>query len=314
MKKRTAALLTTAAIGGLAAWGYAEALMSVTTARNSPIQKLLFKKKKLSPHQQIRAVVSERLKQQPVRDVVIKSRDGLSLRGHWYPCKNPKRVLIMAHGWHSAWHRDFGAVAPFLHENGCSLLFIDQRTHGESDGKYISYGILERFDLCDWLTFLSKKIPESVPIYFMGISMGAATALMAAGLPGTERLSGIIADCGFSNPYDIVERTIAGKIKRPRAPIEVCVMDRLCRKRANFSLKDHSPRKAMEQNENIPVLFIHGGADDFVPCAMTLENYMACRAPKSILIVPGAGHSMSYIANPRAYEQKLCEFWEKYDR
>lgn len=311
----TVAIVASAALaGGAAAWGYVEALMSVVTARSSPVHKVLFKKKTLSDHQKARYAASDRIRTQPMEDVSIRSRDGLALRGHWYPCDNPRRVLVMAHGWRSSWHRDFGAVIPFLHNNGCSLLLIEQRAHGESDGKYISYGIFERFDVADWLTFISQRIPEHLPLYLMGISMGAATVLMSSELPECAHIAGIIADCGFSSPYDIVKKTIGAKSNRSSAPVEAWVVNRLCRMRAKFRLTDCSPKEAMERNDRIPVLFIHGDADAFVPCEMSHVNYQACCAPKDILIVHGAAHSLSYIADPQAYEKKLSEFWGKYDK
>lgn len=315
MNPTTTAILATAAlVGGAAAtWGYAEALMSVIAARSSPLHKVMFKKKNLTDHQKTRYAASEQIRTQPMEDVSIRSRDGLTLRGHWYPCDNPRRVLIMAHGWRSSWHRDFGAVIPFLHNNGCSLLLIEQRAHGESEGNYISYGIFERFDVADWLTFAADRIPAHAPVYLMGISMGAATSLMASELPECANIAGIIADCGFSSPYDIVKKTIGAKSNRSSAPIEAWVVNRLCHARANFRLTDCTPREAMEHNEHIPVLFIHGDADTFVPCEMSHINYQACRAPKDILIVPGAAHSLSYIADPAAYEEKLLAFFETYD-
>ena len=314
MKKRATASIAaaTALAGGVAAaWAYTEAIMSITSARSSPIQKLVFKKKEISPAQSIRNRASKKLQQQPMEDVTIRNRDGLTLHGHWYPCDKPRRILVMAHGWRSSWCRDFGTVAPFLHKSGCSLLLIEQRSHGQSEGEYISYGILERFDVADWLAYIIEKHPD-LPVYLMGMSMGAATVLMAAGLEGTERLSGIIADCAYSVPYEIVERTISRKIKRP-APHTTRVVNHLCHRRGKFRLSDYTVLEAMEQNETVPVLFIHGDADTFVPCEMTMKNYLACRAPKDILIVPDAEHSLSYVTDHKAYEKKLSEFWERYD-
>jgi pimeloyl-ACP methyl ester carboxylesterase len=215
MKKKGAALAVAAVTGGIAAaWAYTEAIMSMTAARSSPIQKIVFKKKELSPAQAVRKRASKKLLQQPLEEVSIRNREGLLLYGHFYPCDKPQRILIMAHGWRSSWHRDFGTLVPFLHKNGCSMLLIEQRAHGKSEGEYISYGVMERFDVADWLSYVTEKHPD-LPVYLMGMSMGAATVLMTAGLEGTERLSGIIADCAYSAPYEIVERTISRKIKRP---------------------------------------------------------------------------------------------------
>ena len=313
MRKKGASIAAAAVAGGAAAaWAYTEAIMSMTAARSSPIHKIVFKKKELSPAQAVRNRASKRLLQQPTEEISIRNREGLLLYGHFYPCDKPRRILVMAHGWRSSWHRDFGSVVPYLHKNGCSLLLIEQRAHGKSEGEYISYGVLERFDVADWLDYVADKHPD-LPVYLMGMSMGAATVLMTAGLEGTERLSGIIADCAYSSPYEIVERTISRKIKRPSAPHTTRAVNHLCHKRGKFRLSDYTVLEAMEKNETIPVLFIHGDADTFVPCEMTMKNYLACRAPKDVLIVPDAGHSLSYITDHKAYEKKLTEFWDRYD-
>ena len=247
----------------------------------------------------------------PTEQVEIRSRDGYVLRAHWYPAEGAKRIVLLAHGWHSCWNLDFSASSPFLHENGCSLLLIDQRCHGDSGGDLISYGINERYDILSWLDWLDKN-HGGLPVYLCGVSMGAATVLMAAGLPIAGRVSGIIADCGYSTPKEIIKITLEKNIGKLAGPT-LAAVNANCKRREKFSFGDYTPLEAMAGNTEIPCLFIHGDEDHFVPWRMSLENYYACRAPKDLLIVNGAGHGVSFLVAPEVYQRKVLDFFAAYD-
>ena len=239
----------------------------------------------------------------------IRSKDDYVLRAHWYPAENPSRTVILVHGWHSCWYVDFSASAPFLHENNCNLLFIDQRSHGESGGNLISYGITERYDVLSWIEWVEQN-HGGLPLYLCGISMGAATVLMTAGLPLAGRVQGILADCGYSTPREILtlKKNIGGLAGPTLAAINLN-----CKLREGFTLKDYTPIEAMTANKEIPCLFVHGDADSIVPWRMSLENYYACQAPKEALFVPGAGHARCFLVAPEEYKRKLTEFFEAWD-
>ena len=255
--------------------------------------------------------MTEALKNAPTELVELRSRDNYVLRAHWYPAEGAKRTVILVHGWHSRWCVDFSASSPFLHENACNLLLIDQRCHGESGGDLISYGIHERYDVLTWLDWLDAN-HGGLPVYLCGISMGAATVLMAAGLPIAGRVCGIIADCGYSTPNEIIKLTLEKNIGKMAGPT-LAAVNLNCKLRENFTFKDYTPLEAMVQNKEIPCLFVHGDADDFVPWRMSLENYYACQAPKDLLVVNGAGHGLSFLVNPEAYKKKILEFFAAYD-
>lgn len=239
------------------------------------------------------------------------NRDGVKLVGHWYPCEGAKRVVLAMHGWRSRWYRDFGASADFWHDNGCSILYAEQRGQGESGGDVMGFGITERYDCLDWLKWIEAHTEENLPIYLAGISMGATTVLMAAGLPLPERVHGIMADCGFTSPEAIWRHVAKDNLHIPydllRRPI-----DRLCRKKIGCGPGDDSTVAALQRNEK-PVLLIHGTDDSFVPLDMTLQNYQACKAPCRLLVVPGADHGVSYLVSCEGYEAAVKEFWEEFD-
>ncbi len=305
------------ALGGTALAGaalYTEVMTSVIARRRTPgtdaIIAMATGKESDAPDPTYETW-AEALKQAAPEQVAIRSHDNYVLRAHWYPTAEAKRIVIMVHGWHSRWNLDFSGSSPYLHDNGCSLLLIDQRCHGESGGDLISYGIRERYDVLSWLEWVEENHP-GLPIYLCGVSMGAATVLMAAGLPIAGRVCGIIADCGYSTPQEIIKITLEKAIGKMAAPT-LAAVNLNCKRREDFTFRDYTPIEAMTQNTEVPCLFIHGDDDKLVPFRMSVENYYACQAPKDILIVHGAAHGLSFVVDPEAYKQKLTAFFAAYD-
>lgn len=254
----------------------------------------------------------DELKNSDIPVVEIESYDATRLTGHWYECDNQKRVIVAMHGWRSDWIKDFGSIAKFLHENDCSVLFAEQRGQGESDGDKICFGVSERFDCREWVEWVNEKTDSKYPIYLAGVSMGASTVLMTAGLKLPDNVCGIIADCGYTSINDVWKYITNKNLHLPYA-LRKYDMDYLCRKKIGVGTDDINTTDIMTHN-NIPVLFVHGSADRFVPIEMTYKNYLACSAPKRLLVVPGATHAMSYATDSEAYERALKEFWNSFDK
>ena len=321
-KKVKKALLVTAGVGALlggtalaAGVAYTEIMTSVIARRkNRATDSLIAAVSKTQPlpqddeiQQNVRLV-----REIPMETVEIRSHDRYVLRGMWYPAENAKRTVILAHGWHSRWYVDFSASTPFLHENGCNLLLIDQRCHGDSGGDLIGYGVCERNDILSWLDYLDAN-HGGLPVYLCGLSMGAATVLMATELPIEDQVAGVIADSAYAKPNDIIRHTLKKNVG-PLASPTLEAVNLNCKRRGKFTYRDASPLGAMKKNETIPCLFIHGDADTFVPCEMGMKNYTACNAPKDILVVPGAEHGMSYLIDPKGYETAVKNFWADFDQ
>ena len=136
--------------------------------------------------------------------------------------------------------------------------------------------------------------------------MGCATVLMASELGYPDNVKGIIADCGYTSPYDIVSSVMKNNMHIPKYPF-IWMYDAACRILAGFSLKECSATEAMKVN-TVPVLFAHGEADDFVPYWMTKRNYDACIADKDFVSVPDAGHGMCYLIDREQYENAIDRF------
>lgn len=244
----------------------------------------------------------------PYEDIWTVSREGLRLHGKYYAGAPGAPVQIMFHGYRSSAERDFcGGLQAAIH-GGFHILLVDQRAHGESEGSCLTFGVKERFDCLCWAEYAAERFGPDCSIFLYGMSMGAATALMAAALPLPRQVVGIVADCGYSAPSDILRKVIRDR-GLPCFPVYGLL--RLgARLFGRFDPEEASPRVALEQC-SLPVLLIHGGDDRFVPCEMSRENFRHCAAEnKHLLIVPGAGHGISYLLDSRGYLEALADFTE----
>jgi len=254
--------------------------------------------------------MAQRLEAADTHKVTITAPDGEKLVGHWHPCEDAKRVVIAMHGWRSSWAHSFGMIADFFHSSGCSVLYAEQRGQGSSGGEYMGLGALERHDCLAWVNRVVEGGCKE-PIYLAGVSMGATTVLMATALELPPNVRGIIADCGFTSPDAIGKHVVRNNLHLSYR-LRSSVADSMCRKRNQVGIRAFSALDALKTNQ-IPVLFIHGADDRFVPVTMTYENYKACAGPKELLVIPGADHGMSYYVDRQRYEEALKSFWERYD-
>jgi pimeloyl-ACP methyl ester carboxylesterase len=244
--------------------------------------------------------------------VYIKSHDGLTLAGHIYEAPKMNRIIICMHGWRSSWDHDYSVIAPFLHdEMGSTLIMPEQRGQGASEGNFIGFGILERYDCYEWIKFAIERYGKDIPIYLSGVSMGATTVLMTTGFDLPESVKGVVADCGFTSPAAIMTHVVKNNLKI-NDKLTYPLVNKRINKVANFDIDEYSAPEALSKCQ-VPVLFIHGAADSFVPVHMTFENYEACVAPKDLLIVPGANHGLSYLKDNPAYKNAVRAFFQKYD-
>jgi hypothetical protein len=246
---------------------------------------------------------------QELKKVEITGNDGILLEGHLLEHPNPKRVVIMFHGWRGSWDKDGNLLAKGLYAKKSTILLVEQRAHGKSGGKYIGFGILERYDCLRWIDYISKNV-EKVPIYLSGVSMGASTVLMAAGMNLPERVKGIIADCGFTTPYDMVMLS-AKKFINIKSNLSKVVdaVNAAIKKKAGYDLREYSTIEAMKKCK-IPIFFAHGTGDDFVPYKMTVLNYINCHSRKMLFVGKGVAHTECYKSEPQRYMDELTLFFQ----
>ncbi len=245
-------------------------------------------------------------------DVSIKSTDGLTLKGWFLPAKtNEKRFVICVHGYKCNGPDEFSHMVPFYHDElDYNYLLPDDRAHGRSEGKFIGFGALDHKDILQWVDYLIKRFGDGIEIILHGISMGAATVMLANSANPPEQVKLIVEDCGYTCAYEEIANTLKGIIHFNFTPL-VSMASLICKMRAGYSFKDADCLGRLPLAKN-PILFIHGGADTFVPTHMGIRLHEACTVPKDLLIVEGAVHAYSYYDAPKEYQQKVKDFIKKH--
>lgn len=257
------------------------------------------------------------------RDVWTTSFDGLRLHGTYFPAlehaegaggaegagektSGVKKAVICFHGYTGEGLSNHVAIADYFLKRGYAMLMPDARAHGESEGDYIGFGCLDRQDALGWIKWLIQETGDDVKILLHGTSMGGATVLMTSGLELPANVKGIVSDCGFTSPKEVFTHVLNHMYHLPAFPA-IQGADLLNRKLAGYGM-DECNAKYEVQKAKVPILFIHGSADTFVPCSMCHEIYENCRSPKRKLIIEGAAHAESYYKDMETYEKALTEF------
>lgn len=238
-------------------------------------------------------------------EVVNTYHEGLKLNAHFYDRKSDKVVIIM-HGYRVNNQIDPAIVAPIYDD--CDMLIPDQRSHGKSEGEYVTFGYKEKDDVLVWCEWLMKRNPD-YKIILHGISMGAATVLMAASSNQQYPIRCVISDCAFANLYDQQKYTL--ELEHRFSTLLLAGAELLGEKLAGFKISQVNPEDYVKHNQ-VPALFIHGDIDTMVPCDNVYRLYNANASEKELLVIPGALHAMSRLVNPLAYDIKVKGFIEEY--
>lgn len=248
------------------------------------------------------------LKEKGCVDVFINGKDGIRLHGLWVSADHARGTIILFHGYRSTYLVDSSMALEYYYNAGYNLLIPDQRAHGKSGGKYITFGVKESEDALQWIGFHNRTFGDD-PIILSGLSMGASTVLYVADRELPSNVKGIIADCGFTSPKDILAEVYQKVIHLPSI-LSMWAVDVFTRAFAGFSIWQKDTRKVLS-NSRVPVLMIHGRDDTFVPCKMTEAGYAACSGKKKLLIVDGADHGVSFIHDRDGYINAVSSFLEE---
>ena len=183
---------------------------------------------------------------------------------------------------------------------------MDERAHGQSEGEYIGFGCLDRHDAKVWINTMIEKMGEDCQILLHGDSMGGATVLMTTGLDLPSQVKAAVSDCAFTSAKEVFTHVLKTQYHLSPFPI-MQIANQMVKKNAGYGLDECNSRREVAKS-TIPILFIHGGADNFVPCSMVHELYNACCSEKKLVIVEGAGHVESCYRNPDLYESAIEKF------
>lgn len=238
--------------------------------------------------------------------VTTKSHDGLTLFGRFYKREKEDVIEIDFHGYRGHAMRDYCGGCFISKDNSISSIIVDQRSHGNSEGNAITFGVKERFDVVSWVEYVLSRFGKDTKIILSGVSMGAATVLMASELDLPENVVCILADCPYSSPKEIIskvarDRKFPDKLVYPFIKLSARLF-------AGINLEAASPIEAVK-NTNIPILIVHGDDDRYVPYEMGKSVFEACASDKKkMLTVKGAGHAISYFLETEEYTRTVTEF------
>ena len=248
------------------------------------------------------------LKNKPCEYVTIQSQDGLTLSGRYYHTADNAPLAICFHGYRSCWLTDFCGGADIAFRMGQNVLLVDQRAHGRSQGRTITFGIKERHDLMCWLEYALNRFGDDTKILLYGVSMGGATVLMASGMDLPENVKGIIADSPYSSPLDIIlevarQKHYPVKLIKPFIILGAKIY-------GGFDVREASGAEAVKQ-ATVPIMIIHGEDDTFVPPEMSRQ--MQSSNPDFITLhtFPGAYHVLSYMVDTPRYRNLVKNFMQK---
>ncbi len=246
------------------------------------------------------------------KETLWMTNQGLKQDAWYVPAETAtNKTVIVVHGFTND-KEDMKPYAWMFHELGYNVLMPDNMSHGDSEGQIIGYGWNDRLNVIKWAELLVEQNSDS-EITLFGVSMGAATVMMASGeesLP--DQVVNIIEDCGYTSVWDELKYQAKEMYNLPAFPIlyEVSAISKI---RAGFSYGQASSVNQLKKNTR-PILFIHGSKDTFVPTSMVYKNYQATQGEKELYIAKGAGHAKSFETDPQTYIEKISTFLKKYEK
>lgn len=237
------------------------------------------------------------------KPMLISAKDSIRLNGQYLTHENNHMWAILIHGYKSD-NTTMMAFGAQYYEKGYNVLLPNNRAHGTSQGDYIGMGWLDKDDIACWVDWIVSQDSQA-QIILHGVSMGGATVMMTAG-DNLDHVIGYIEDCGYTSVWDIFASELDKRFSLPTFPV-LDVSNLVGQLKAGYSFKEASSIEQLKKSKR-PILFIHGGKDDFVPVEMVYKNYEAANCVKDIYVVENAGHAESEDYNKEEYWNKVFKF------
>lgn len=252
----------------------------------------------------------EWIKKQNTEKIEIKSKRNERLAGFLtYPKSESNVFVLFAHGYHTDHNGDPANFLQYYVEQGYNFLAVDHIASGESEGRFVGFDYFETDDCLQWLDYLINRFGDDIKIIIHGVSMGGATVCqMVSRVPNQVKLA--IADCPYTSAAEEFNETVKNACIK-NYELAVNIFNRINKTFAKYDLRDTDVRKSV-QNTKVPMLFVHGNDDTFVPTRMGIELFKLCTAQKDILLVDGAKHAECIRVDEAGYHKKLNEFINKY--
>ncbi|MBC1482852.1 alpha/beta hydrolase [Listeria sp. FSL L7-1509] len=241
-----------------------------------------------------------------------KSSDNLKLEANYLEATQPSNTtIILAHGYRGKSGKvEMAGLAKMYHEKfGYNVLMPDARAHGESEGENIGFGWPERKDYVQWINQVIDRNGEDETIALHGVSMGSSTVLMTSGENLPKQVKSIIADCGYTSMDAELSYQLKAMFHLPSFPI-IPTASLINKFKEGFYFSEASATNAVAKTD-LPIFYIHGDKDAFVPTYMVDELYEATNSYKEKWIVKGAEHGQAFTVDPTTYEEKVRQFLNK---
>jgi len=246
---------------------------------------------------------------QQMEELTIKSFDNKKLRAQFLRCENSQKTAICFHGYRAKAKNDLSGVAQYFLSLGYNVLFVNQRSHGKSRGLAITFGIKEKNDVKTWAEFMVNNLKQEELILY-GVSMGASTILMSSSLNLPKNVKAMIADCGYTSPFEMIK--IAAKFFHIPIYPTIWFIQFYYIVFCHINIKKYSTLDAVKDS-SIPTLYIHGTKDLFIPYEMSKQNFETQKENKELLLVEGASHAGSYVKDTALYQKTVFDFLKKYE-
>lgn len=242
----------------------------------------------------------------------IREKNNRALKAYYFKQgENNKRLAILCHGWRSEALRDIYSYGEFyFNHKEFDLLVLVHEGHFPSEGKFIGFGVKDGENIKLWVDYINSRFNHQYDILLHGISMGCASCLFACKHNLPSEVKAIIGDSGFTSGHEQLKYLLKKKYHAPTWPT-LFLVKHIVKHRMKYDIKQNKTFEALK-DVNIPILFIHGDKDDFVPMHMTMDNYNAYNGPKELWIAKDAWHCKCYSLHKEEYEEKVLNFFEKH--
>lgn len=244
----------------------------------------------------------------PYKEASITSFDGLKLYGRYYECDPNAPIEILFHGYKGDSRRDLSGGVIRCFKVNHNVLLVDHRASGKSEGKVISFGVNESQDCLKWIDYILQNINKDAKIILSGVSMGAATVLIASSFELPKNVIGVLADCGYSSTEAIIKKVIKEMKLPPNLLIPFVKLGALLF--GHFKVDKYCPIESVK-NAKVPIIYYHGDTDLFVPYEMSIENFNATKSISKMVTIENAGHGLCFLIDKEKYVKELIEFFDK---
>lgn len=248
-----------------------------------------------------------------LRDTSFLNDEGKRLHAYYVRAAQPTtKTAVIVHGYTDNAIRMMMIGYMFSHELGYNILLPDLQNHGRSEGTAIQMGWKDRLDVLKWMDMANELYGNHTQMVVHGISMGAATTMMVSGEPLPTYVKCFVEDCGYTSVWDQFSKELKEQFSLPAFPL-MYTANWLCKAKYGWSFKEASALNQVKKCQ-LPMFFIHGDADGYVPTWMVHPLYEAKPEPKELWIVPGAKHAVAYKENQQEYTARVKAFTDKYIR